>query len=801
MKRLFAAMTLLLPAAALAQTGLLVPTSTGRPDPAVLSLREMAIDVGIGRGYARVNVRQVFENHTGSIQEGTWRFALPPSGAVGDFAVWDSLVRIPGVILEKKRARAIYQQLTQQRIDPGLLQQGEEEDREPGASGRPTDRLSGGAAFSVKVAPIPAWGTKRLELQYQQEVPWLDGTGEFRVALKPRDGEPPTAGQLSVRITLLDGEFTPAVKGALALTRKGSSSAFSGSNVRLDKDVVVRFKPANGSSATLTTFRNPSGALPDGLALAPWERASDVPPEKDGFFLLEYRPSRDEREASVASGAKDSATSKGSRQIARSAKSPISLAILFDTSLSHRWSGLEVAYGTLLKTLQALRPEDRFVLIPFDRVPAPDPAGLAIASNATRSSALDYLKGRALAPGTDVAAAVSAGAKALSGASDGRILLLTDGSDPVGDLNAARQGRPLFTLLTGEERREGYSVASRQLVSLSAASASGSESADELLFSRALLGPAEKGVPAAAPSRSARAGTEVPFTIMGGDPKVRDVYAVLTQPPAHGSLSGWVGRYGTPTASTTLTLKQGGASTTAPFPETALEARDLPRRWARARVDDLLRRIELEGESRELIEEILALSRRYKFVTPYTAFLAAPRSLLRPRRIQPGDPVIRIEADPNIVAVTAYLPFGLEVALRRRPASSVWEGRFLVPEGLADGRLAVRLVLRDSSGATIVETKHLVLDGTPPTIQPRLRGEAIAGRSYLVAALADSDVIALSARLDGGPPVPLRWDPARRSSTAEMTLPIAFTGMHELFFEATDGAGNHGFARARLEIR
>ena len=61
-----------------AQTGLLVPTSTGRPDPRVLSLREMTVDVGIARGTARVNVRQVFENHTGDVQEGTWRFRLSP---------------------------------------------------------------------------------------------------------------------------------------------------------------------------------------------------------------------------------------------------------------------------------------------------------------------------------------------------------------------------------------------------------------------------------------------------------------------------------------------------------------------------------------------------------------------------------------------------------------------------------------------------------------------------------------------------------------------------------------------------
>ena len=83
---------------------------------------------------------------------------------------------------------------------------------------------------------------------------------------------------------------------------------------------------------------------------------------------------------------------------------------------------------------------------------------------------------------------------------------------------------------------------------------------------------------------------------------------------------------------------------------------------------------------------MIALSKRYQFVTPYTAFLAAPRSLLRPRRIQPGDPVLRVECDPATVSATALLPFGQRLALVRRPGTSLWEGRFLVPAGFPDGR-------------------------------------------------------------------------------------------------------------------
>src|SRR4029077_3969570 len=118
----------------------------------------------------------------------------------------------------------------------------------------------------------------------------------------------------------------------------------------------------------------------------------------------------------------------------------------------------------------------------------------------------------------------------------------------------------------------------------------------------------------------------VPFQVKGGEPRIRDVYPVMVQPPAPGSLSGWVGRYVAPAPQVRFEMasplfEAGQAILTAALPETALDARDLPRRWARARVDHLLMLIEAEGERREWIEEIIALSKRYKFVTPYTAFL------------------------------------------------------------------------------------------------------------------------------------------------------------------------------------
>ncbi|HET6330427.1 MAG TPA: VIT and VWA domain-containing protein [Holophagaceae bacterium] len=761
----------------MAQAGLLVPTSSGRADDKVLAIREMSIEVGIARGYARVNVQQIFENRTSSVQEGTYHFALPPSASIGDFAIWDGLQRIPGVILEKRRARAIYQELTRQRIDPGLLQQGEEEDQGGRESG---SRPSGASLFSVTVSPIPAYATKRLELQFQQETPFIAGLGEFRLVLRPQDAEAPVAHKLSIHVHIGDGAFQPVSSG-LPLEADADGASFSGNDVKLDRDLILRIQPKAGEPLQLSAFRNPDGALPDGLALAPWERPSDVPPEKDGFFLLQAIP--------PGGDAKNSAPAKS----VDPARPGQVVVILFDTSLSHRWGGLEVAYGDLVRVLRSLKDSDRFALIPYDRKPAEN-AQPATPSPAAIEAALSALRERPLGPGADVGQALAA-ARRLAG-DKGRILLLSSGMGATNSkaLKAAAGGAALFTVVTNGEAGESLRAASAQVLSPTATEIEG-----DLFFQRLLA--AEVASASAAKSQSS-----APFTMSGADPKLRDIYPVLIQPMTQGSLSGWVGRYGAPQLKVHVELASsllpgGKAALDGALPEKALEARDLPRRWARARVDDLLARIERDGERREWVEEIIALSKRYKFVTPYTAFLAAPRSLLRPRRIQPGDPVLRVECDAGTVAATALLPFGVKLDLVKRPQSDIWEGRFLVPEGLKDGRYPVRILIQDSSGARVSETKHFVLDGTAPTIQPAVPISARAGDLVRITAKADKDVVLLNARVGDAPPIPLRWDAAANCSVGLARIPQGLSGPQEVVFEAVDAAKNRGFARATMEVR
>ena len=99
--------------AAHADTGVLVPADRQAPEPSILSLTTIEVEIHVDNGDARVWIRQVFTNHTGSPQEGNYLFALPGGTTVSDFAVWDGPVRIPAVILERKRAKALYDELKQ----------------------------------------------------------------------------------------------------------------------------------------------------------------------------------------------------------------------------------------------------------------------------------------------------------------------------------------------------------------------------------------------------------------------------------------------------------------------------------------------------------------------------------------------------------------------------------------------------------------------------------------------------------------------------------------------------------------
>jgi len=126
------------------------------------------------------------------VLEGNYIFALLAAQSFSDFAVWDDVTRIPGVILERRRAEEIYQQAKMQAIDPGLLQQGE----------RDLDEASRGAVFTARIVPIHAYGTKRMEIEYQEDIPVEQFESLLAVPLRPDAYRAQTAGHLWIKLEL-----------------------------------------------------------------------------------------------------------------------------------------------------------------------------------------------------------------------------------------------------------------------------------------------------------------------------------------------------------------------------------------------------------------------------------------------------------------------------------------------------------------------------------------------------------------------------------------------------------------------
>jgi Ca-activated chloride channel family protein len=275
-----------------------------------------------------------------------------------------------------------------------------------------------------------------------------------------------------------------------------------------------------------------------------------------------------------------------------------------------------------------------------------------------------------------------------------------------------------------------------------------------------------------------------------------------------GSLASWVGRYQKPQESVSFTVhgvRDGAAVQMAAksrFPRESFDHAQLPRLWGRARVDALLEKIEREGEDQATIDEIIRLARQYKFVTPYTSFLAVPRALLRPRVIRPGDPILRVKTDESIKSVIALFPFGLVQPLRYLSSEDVWQTRFLAPTDMQDGTYTVRLILRDQTGHTYRESKTFVIASKPPVVQVKLdhkrfqRGQAIDLRVS-----ASETTRTLVARMEGAVPVALRWDAKAAANTGVLTIPDqTIPGTYKLIVTAEDVAHNIGTQEVQIEV-
>jgi len=751
--------TLTQPAVALAVPLLLPlddPPSAAAGDPR-LTVQQQEVEIVISDEHATTRITQVLRNHTGQTREGMYLFPLPQGGAVSDFATWDDGIRIPGVVLEREEARRIYNSIVRRRIDPGLVEEQE------------------GNLFSVEVFPIPPYGTKRLEMEFTQLLDVDSGGVRYQFPLAAAD-EADRIDTFSLTFEVhssqpITGLNFPSEKLDVVVDEQSASVVrghLEGQGFLVAQDFAMEYVIQTSGLGT--------------RALS--HREAD--PEEDGYFLVSVLPSMD-----LVGGGDDAGRD---------------LVLLFDTSYSMMGDGLDGSVEAARELVASLGADDRVTALTFGDEVAPMDGGFLPGGVDSAAAVEQFVRTANLGSGTDLRAALLEGLSRVGGGERGTaIVLVTDGHQTVGNIDLQKIERDVLAK-AGDTRIFTFSV--------------GQGTEDPLLkhLAERTWGHFEhvRGY-GDLRYRLARFLEKLDLPLLIG-PKVRvpgrtdRVYPGELTDTFVGSRLLVVGRFrnavrGNLRVEGTLRNETAREDVAVSWPAEEHGDDYIARLWARARVDHLLERIHVEGYRDEWRDEIVELARRYKFVTPYTSFLAAPRALLRPRVIKPGDPVLQIRAPEGTERVSVVFPFGETKPAVYDEDKGLWVCRFLVPVGMEDGGYDAIVVVTDAEGRVVRERKTFVVDSHPPDIDVTLSaGRLRAGEELEVRVDAPPDtghIVATLMRADGGEllRVPVRWDTDEKVNVGTLTLPDALSaGRYAVFVHATDFAFNETGRHVELEV-
>lgn len=792
-----------------ADAGVLIPANLQQePDPDILSLRSMDVRVRIDHLHARVDLKAVFQNHTDQQLEGRYVLPLGERATVEDFSVWQGEERLIGTIVEKQKGKRLFQEIVQRQLDPGLAETDDQPER--------------AHDFVIRVAPIPPRGTARVEVTFSEDLVVTSGGAEFVLPLKPRRYGEQRAGELHIDVAA-EGPYPLAdvivrPQGRLrwqSAPAPGSTrfaGRFDGTDVPLSDDLSIEMRLGGGPPLDVLAYRDvrPGGRV-------------DISPFGDGTVY------RDERGYFLVRTLVGPLVEAGKGPQAAGPRPPRDVVVLLDTSLSMQWEKLERSFAAFEYLLGRLTDTDRFSIATFDEEVHPMPGGLVPVSSMSRAAALKFVRESYLGGGTNLGAALASGLALLGQAprpdAERFLVLVSDGNPTLGEIAYQKLGEEFARANGASPAAPATSAASASKTPARKPTARlfvlgvGDDAAGTLLGRLASAGDGYFA--------QVREGGDASFLLRTFFDKLaqspwREVALTIADlagishvyPPVHsavyaGSDATFFGRYAQPGKATVAVRGQGTEQKLDETAAVSLPERDdrrpwVGRGWARLRIADLLEHIDLEGEKDEWLREIIALAKEFHLVTPYTSFIAAPRALLRPRIIQPGDPVLRVQTAPEIRQVTAVFPFGLTQKLRYLPAEGVWETRFLAPTWMKDGRYRCLLVLTEADGRKTSEWKSFVIDSRPPRLRAELAGGgrlAHAGEPLEITVRADADTRRIQARIGDGPAAEVLWDPVRRVSVGSLSVPRDQpTGRATLVVTAEDMAHNVSSIELPLDV-
>ncbi len=548
-------------------TGILVPDEEKLPPLAIKSHR---VNVRIEGNMATTRVSEVFLNSTDRRLEATFIFPIPPEAALTDFAMYINGKRQSGEIVEADRARQIYQDIVRRLRDPGLL-----------------EYLDSGL-LRMRVFPIEPNSETKVEVTYTHALPFESGVYEYTFPLKTghRASKVLEDFTLSVEITShlpLKSVYSPTHD--VGVTRKDDHHALAGferSGAVLDTDFTLFY----------TVSREDFG-----LNLLTHRRAGE-----DGYFALMISPRVEIEQRNVM--AKD-------------------VCFVIDTSGSMQEQDRIASARKAVKfCLRALSPGDRFAVVTFSTGVEVFGDGLTEATPEAVERAVAYVEKLEARGGTDLCgAALHALRMAPEGGRPYLTVLVTDGKPTVGVTEPGEIIRKVEEANRANVRVFTFGIAENLNVVLLDRIAEATRGYSEYVAPGREI---EQKISSFFRKVSHPVLSELQLAF--GEIKVRDLYPQRMPDLFRGSQVIAFGRYsggGDVAVQLTGALKDERRTFAydASFPKENAANGFLPHLWARRKIGYLLDQVRLHGESKELTDEVMRLSKEYGIATPYTSYL------------------------------------------------------------------------------------------------------------------------------------------------------------------------------------
>ncbi|MEQ8766295.1 MAG: VIT domain-containing protein [Planctomycetota bacterium] len=542
------------------------PRPIGPPTERLI-LESYHAEVKIQDGIAKTVLKQVFRNPLRTVAEGQYLYPLPPGAAVQDFTMMMNGKEVKGEVIDKDKARQIYEGIVRRQRDPGLLE------------------YLGYGLLRASLFPVPASGTVEVSLTYSEI---LEKEGGALFTFVQPTGACRTAGQAP--------KVSVAVDIATQVPLKMVFSPTAGAEVVKKDDHHAKASFEGGA----TDFR-----LYYSLAQAEFGvtvLSYREPGTREGFFILNLAP----------------------QLSAPSAKrQPKDVAFVVDTSGSMSGEKIQQAKEALKYCLQSLSEGDRFNLVPFSLEARPFSERLVEVDAQSIERAVGFVDRIEAAGGTNIRDALIAALDSHDQKSDRvfQILFITDGLPTIGETDVKKILSD-FRVANGSQVRlfpfgVGDDVNTFLIDKL----------AQENRGSREYVRPGEDlevKISGLFTKISEPALVDPKVRVDGVE--LYEYFPSQLPDIFRGSDLVVIGKYrGEGHHAIHLSGGQGGEEKSwvyeASFASSDLKHDYLPRLWATRKVGYLLDQIRLHGSNQEMIDDVIRIAKQYGIVTPYTSNL------------------------------------------------------------------------------------------------------------------------------------------------------------------------------------